>query len=127
MERFEVKRGLLKQVRADGGLGTLASAYFDQVDADGEDAFTAVHGIMTRIQGSYDEAGRLAVDVDQRRPDFDDEADMAVARGSRRRWSAFLDAATGHTAKQRGDKAKEAAKRLAKAQSAVNSARKSLR
>ena len=36
MERFEVKRGLVKQVTADGGLAALASKHFETVEADGE-------------------------------------------------------------------------------------------
>lgn len=45
---------------------------------------------------------------------------------SRKRWSSFLDVATGYTAKQRGDKAKEDAKKLSKAKSAINMAKKSM-
>ena len=48
------------------------------------------------------------------------------AMESRRRWSAFLDEATGYTAKQRGDKAKEDAKKFAKAKSAIKMIRKSI-
>ena len=33
METFEVKRGLVKQVIADGGLNALASDYFDNVES----------------------------------------------------------------------------------------------
>jgi len=45
---------------------------------------------------------------------------------SRRRWSAFLDEATGYNAKQRGDKAKEEAKKFSKAKSAIKMAHKSM-
>ena len=41
----------------------------------------------------------------------------------RKRWTAFLDEATGYNSKQRGDKAKEWAKKASKAKSAVSSAR----
>ena len=42
---------------------------------------------------------------------------------ARRRWTTFLDDATGYNSKQRGDKAKEWAKKATKAKSAVSSAR----
>ena len=45
---------------------------------------------------------------------------------SRRRWSGFLDEATGYNAKQRGDKAKEDAKKFSKAKSAIKMAHKSM-
>ena len=48
------------------------------------------------------------------------------AMESRRRWSSFLDEATGYNAKQRGDKAKEEAKKFSKAKSAIKMAHKSM-
>ena len=45
---------------------------------------------------------------------------------SRKRWSSFLDEATGYNAKQRGDKAKEEAKKFSKAKSAIKMAHKSM-
>jgi predicted transcriptional regulator len=45
---------------------------------------------------------------------------------SRKRWSSFLDEATGYNAKQRGDKAKENAKKFSKAKSAIKMAYKSM-
>ena len=45
---------------------------------------------------------------------------------SRKRWSGFLDEATGYSAKQRGDKAKEEAKKFSKAKSAIKMAHKSI-
>ena len=43
---------------------------------------------------------------------------------SRKRWSGFLDEATGYNSKQRGDKAKEGAKKISKSKSAISMARK---
>jgi len=43
---------------------------------------------------------------------------------SRVRWSNFLDNATGYSSKQRGDKAKEGTKKIAKSKSAISMARK---
>ena len=48
------------------------------------------------------------------------------AMESRKRWSGFLDQATGYNAKQRGDKAKEEAKKFSKAKSAIKMAHKSM-
>lgn len=123
MERFEVKRGLIKQVRSDGGLPAIGKRHFDEVAPENEDGFTGKHGILEGIEARYESTGRLFVDVTQRRPDFDDEADMKVAMASRKAWAAFLDEATGYNSKQRGDKAKEITKKRNKAQDAVKSAR----
>ena len=123
METFEVKRGLVKKLAADGGLSGLASQHFDVVNGQG-DAFEGSHGIMTSITAEYNAMGKLVVDVNQERPDFDDPDAMEVAMDSRKRWSAFLDEATGYSAKQRGDKAKEFAKKGSKAKSGISQARK---
>jgi hypothetical protein len=123
METFEVKRGLVKKLASDGGLASVASKHFDSVDGNG-DAFAGSHGIMTSITGEYNALGKLVVDVSQERPDFDDPDAMSVAMDSRRRWSAFLDEATGYNSKQRGDKAKEFAKKASKAKSGINQALK---
>ena len=79
---------------------------------------------MTSITAEYNAMGKLVVDVSQERPEFDDPDAMEVAMDSRRRWSTFLDEATGYSAKQRGDKAKEFAKKGSKAKSGISQARK---
>jgi hypothetical protein len=122
METFEVKRGLAKKLASEGGLAGVASKHFDNIDGDG-DAFTGNHGIMTSISGEYNALGKLVVDVSQVLPDFKDEDAMIAANDDRRRWSAFLDEATGYNSKQRGDKAKEVAKKAAKAKSGISQAR----
>ena len=126
METFEVKRGLPKKLASGGGLARLASKPFESVDGQG-DAFTGSHGIMISITGEYNSLGKLVVDVSQERPDFDDPDAMSVAMDSRRRWSAFLDEATGYTSKQRGDKAKEFAKKAAKAKAKAHKKMKILK
>jgi len=123
METFEVKRGLAKKLASEGGLAGLASKHFDSVDGQG-DAFSGNHGIMISITGEYNALGKLVVDVSQERPDFDDPDAMTAAMDSRRRWSAFLDEATGYNSKQRGDKAKEFAKKASKAKSGISQALK---
>ncbi len=123
MERFDVKRGLVKQVTSQGGLAALARDYFDVADATGDNSFTGSHGIMTSISAEYNEQGALVVDVTNVPPDFDDEEAMRSAMDARRKWTSFLDAATGYNSKQRGDKAKEWAKKASKAKSAISAAR----
>lgn len=123
METFEVKRGLVKQVVGEGGLSSLASRHFDTVESTGDGSFNGSHGIMTSITGEYNALGKLVVDVNQERPDFDDPVAMEAAMDTRRRWSAFLDEATGYGSKQRGDKAKEFAKKASKAKSGISQAR----
>ena len=123
METFEVKRGLVKKLAAEGGLAGVAGKHFDNVDGSG-DSFSGSHGIMTSITGEYNALGKLVVDVSQVLPDFQDEEAMAEAQDDRSRWFAFLDEATGYNSKQRGDKAKENAKKASKAKSGINQARK---
>mgnify|MGYP005707230245 FL=1 len=107
MERFDVKRGLVKKIGEEGGLSSLASKYFDNVDVQDVHAFSASHGIMTSIDGKYDDSGALIVDVTNVPPDFDDPDAVKSAMDARKRWTQFLDEATGYNSKQRGDKAKE--------------------
>ena len=123
MERFEVKRGLVKQITADGGLSALAERHFENVEADGDNAFNASHDIMTSIKGHFSEKGALIVDVTNVPPNFDDPDAMVRARDTRKRWTTFLDEATGYNSKKRGDKAKEWAKKASKAKSAISAAR----
>ena len=48
---------------------------------------------------------------------------VKAAMDVRRKWTIFLDEATGYNSKQRGDKGKEWAKKASKAKSAISSAR----
>jgi hypothetical protein len=127
METFEVKRGMVKSVSSDGGLAKLAGGYFDDVSESGENAFEAAFGILSNITGHYDEKGKLVVDVVQMKgSDLEEllsaDGGREKALESRRRWSGFLDEATGYNPKQRGDKAKESAKKASKAKSAIRQA-----
>ncbi len=114
MERFDVRRGLVKEVIANGGLSELAREFFDNVEDTGENSFRASHGIMTAIDSRF-ENGALIVDVTNVPPDFDDLDAMQAAMDARKRWTNFLDRATGYNSKKRGDKAKEWAKKATKA------------
>ncbi|MFL2493887.1 MAG: DUF5611 family protein [Candidatus Thalassarchaeum sp.] len=123
MERLDVKRGLVKQVSENGGLVTLAREFFDDAKDSGGNSFSGSHGVMTSINAHYNEKGALIVDVTNVAPDFEDTEAVKAAMDDRKRWTSFLDAATGYNSKQRGDKAKEWAKKASKANSAISAAR----
>ena len=115
----------------NAGLAKLATSYFENINVDADGVFTGSYGLLVSVTGSYDDAGKLAVDVVQLKGgdlanflDSDDGREKAME--SRKRWSGFLDEATGYTAKQRGDKAKEEAKKFSKAKSAIKMAHKSM-
>ena len=129
METFEVKRGVMKSIGGNAGLAKLATEFFDNVEVDAEGNFTASFGIMTRVSGVYTAEGKLKVDVEQvSGKDLSDylskDGGREKAMESRKRWSTFLDQTTGYNGKQRGDKAKEAGKKISKSKSAINMARK---
>jgi hypothetical protein len=123
MERFDVKRGLVKQITSNGGLAVLAREYFDNVEDAGDNSFNGSHDIMTSIVASYNEQGALVVNITNIPPDFDDAEAVKSAMEARKSWTLFLDAATGYNSKQRGDKAKEWAKKASKAKSGISAAR----
>ena len=122
MERFDVKRGLVKQITEEGGLATVAKKYFEVVNDNGNNSFSGSHDIMTSIEAHFNDSGALIVDVKNIPPNFDDKEAMKIAQDSRKRWTQFLDEVTGYNSKQRGDKAKEWAKKASKAKSAVSQA-----
>jgi len=129
METFEVKRGVMKSIGGNAGLAKLATEFFDNVEVDAEGNFTASFGIMTKVSGVYTAEGKLKVDVEQvSGKDLSDylskDGGREKAMESRKRWSTFLDQTTGYNGKQRGDKAKEAGKKISKSKSAINMARK---
>ena len=131
MEKFAVKRGLVKQLGGNAGLAKLATEYFDGVNAYSDGKFTASYGILTKVTGHFDSDGKLVVDVEQLKGDalgelLASDGGREQAMESRKRWSGFLDEATGYNAKQRGDKAKEEAKKFSKAKSAIKMAHKSM-
>ena len=115
----------------NAGLAKLATKYFENINVSGDGIFQGSFGLLTRVEGSFDDAGKLAVDVEQLKGGdlaafLDSEGGREKAMESRKRWSAFLDEATGYNAKQRGDKAKEDAKKISKAKSAIKMAHKSM-
>ena len=131
MEKFSVKRGLIKQIGGNAGLAKLATEYFDDVNANSDGEFTASFGILTKVSGQFGSDGKLVVDVEQMKGEalsefLNNDGGREQAMESRKRWSGFLDQATGYNGKQRGDKAKEEAKKFSKAKSAIKMAHKSM-
>lgn len=131
MERFAVKRGVQKTMGGNAGLAKLATQYFEDINVDADGVFTGSYGLLVMVQGSFDSTGKLAVDVEQLKGSalgefLEGENGREMAMESRRRWSGFLDEATGYSAKQRGDKAKEEAKKFSKAKSAIKMAHKAM-
>ena len=122
MERFDVRRGLIKEVGGSGGLVALAREFFDEVESPSDHAFEASHGVMKSIEAKY-ENGAMIVDITNVPPNFEDPEAMKSAMEDRKRWTAFLDKATGYNSKQRGDKAKQWAKKASKAKSAISAAK----
>ena len=128
MEKFAVKRGLIKQL-GTSGLAQLGAKYFDEVVANAEGGFTGSKGILTHVEANFDGDGSLVVDSQQLRGAeleavLSADGGRETAMGSRAAWSSFLDEATGYSPKQRGDKAKETGKKLSKAKSSIRMALK---
>ena len=131
MERFEVKRGLVKSMGGNAGLAKLATEHFNDVEVNADGVFIASFAILKSVTAEYTADGKLLVDVEQMKGQ--DLSDFLSADGgreqameSRSRWSNFLDKATGYSSKQRGDKAKEQAKKFSKAKSAIKTAHKTM-
>ena len=83
MERFDVKRGMIKQITADGGLAVLAKKYFEVVNDNGNNSFSGSHDIMTSIESFIDDSGALVVNVTNVPPNFEDPDAMKIAQDSR--------------------------------------------
>jgi hypothetical protein len=129
MEQFEVKRGLVKTIGGNAGLAKLGGQYFSGVKSGVDGGFTASFAILRNIQATYSEEGKLVVEVEQMKGDelsefLQADGGREEAMESRKRWSGFLDEATGYNSKQRGDKAKEAGKKISKANSNIRLAKK---
>ena len=46
MERFAVKRGLIKSMGGNAGLAKLATTYFDNINVDADGVFTGSYGLL---------------------------------------------------------------------------------
>ena len=58
MERFAVKRGLIKSMGGNAGLAKLATNYFENINVDADGVFTGSYGLLVSVQGSYDDSGK---------------------------------------------------------------------
>ena len=128
MERFAVKRGVMKSIGGNAGLIEVAGRYFDDVRPDTTGGFTGSKAILSVVCGHFDEKGRLVVDTEQMRgEDLRAFLDRMVEETPPWRpevrgpvsWMRSRDTLPW----QRGDKAKEAAKKMSKSRSAVKLAR----
>ena len=90
MERFDVRRGIIKEVEENGGLSELAKEFFEKVERTSAESFEGSHGVMTSIAGRFENSA-LIVDVTNVAPDFDDPESMKSAMEDRKRWTTFLD------------------------------------
>ena len=129
MEQFEVKRGLIKKSGGNAGLAKLGGQFFGEVSSGVDGGFTASFGILSKVSAHYSDEGKLVVDVEQLKgPELEavlsSDGGREKAMESRKRWSGFLDQATGYNSKQRGDKAKEATKKISKSKSNIKLALK---
>ena len=124
MERFEVKRGVIKQCGGNAGLAKLGGEFFENVSSGVDGGFTASFGILSKVSAHSSDDGKLIVDVEQMKGSdleavLNSDGGREKAMESRKRWSGFLDQATGYNSKQRGDKAKEAGKKISKSKSNI--------
>jgi len=115
----------------NAGLAKLATQYFDNIQVDADGVFKGSFGMLASLEASFGDDGKLVVEVIQIKGSalgefLEQDGGRELAMESRRRWSGFLDEATGYSAKQRGDKAKEEAKKFAKAKSAIKMTLKSI-
>ncbi len=56
MERFDVRRGIIKEVGENGGLSELAKELFEKVERTSAESFEGSHGVM-RLQGTIPNRG----------------------------------------------------------------------
>ena len=69
MERFEVKRGIIKSMNGNAGLAKLATEFFNDVEVNADGVFTASFAILTSVTAEYTSDGKLQVDVEQMKGD----------------------------------------------------------
>ena len=96
MERFEVKRGVIKQCGGNAGLAKLGGEFFENVSSGVDGGFTASFGILSKVSAHYSDDGKLVVDVVQLKGDdlgelLSKDGGREIAMESRKRWSGFLD------------------------------------
>jgi len=103
MREYELRRGVAKSLEGDG-LRAIAHQAFSDVRVDG-DRVTVSFGAIERMT-AWTDGKRLFVDIVMK-PSVPDH----VATETIKAFNAFLEHATGYTAKERSKKAQEAAKK----------------
>lgn len=103
MREYELKRGIAKALEG-GGLRAIAHQSFSDVGVDG-DRITVSFGAIEKMT-AWTDGKKLFVDVVMK-PSVPDN----VATETIKAFNAFLEHATGYTAKERSKKAQEAAKK----------------
>ena len=103
MKEYDLKRGSAKNLEGDG-LRKIAADVFGDVDADGAKIVVS-HGALEKLV-AWTDGKKLFVDTTMKVgvPDH-------VATDTIKAYNAFLERATGLTAKERGKRAQDAAKR----------------
>ena len=72
MERFEVKRGIIKSMNGNAGFAKLATEFFNDVEVNSDGVFKASFAILTSVTAEYTSDGKLQVDVEQMKEDLSD-------------------------------------------------------
>lgn len=101
MQTYPVKRGHAKKT----DLKEVMEEAFGDVD-ESDDWLTASFAAFRSIKAQYEGLSKLHVDTDQ-----ETDVDMETGQKTIKAWNAFLNRATGYSAKERGKKMKEAAKK----------------
>jgi len=103
MRDYELRRGVAKQLEGDG-LRRIAVGEFGDAGADGAKVIVS-YGALEKLV-AWTDGKRLFVDTTMK-PGVPDH----VATDTIKAFNAFLEKATGYTAKERGKRAQAAAKK----------------
>lgn len=104
MRDYELRRGHWKNLEGEK-LAKLMESLFGPVRKEG-DWYVASFGALKWVKCRMEGKEKLWVDSET-----DRTADMGVAQQTMGVWNDFLEAATGHNAKQRSKRSQEAAKK----------------
>ncbi len=103
MKDFDIKRGHFKKID-DGGLKRLMEDTFDKVE-EGSEGLVARWGALNPLTVAIKDKSTLGVET-QMRTDVDDD----TATDTIRKYNAFMEAATGFSAKERKKRVDKKAK-----------------
>ena len=96
MERFEVKRGLVKSMGGNAGLAKLATEHFNDVEVNADGVFIASFAILKSVTAEYTADGKLLVDVEQMKgQDLSDFLPLMAA--GNKQWNLVLGGPTSLT------------------------------